>query len=75
MNTQNSLKTYVEAIVMRTVAVDEPLVTSGLLDSMGLVDLALDIETEFGVVLNLPTMTPEEFDTLSLMASYVDARK
>lgn len=75
MSTQETLKSFVEAIVMRPVTPDETLVTSGLLDSMGLVDLALDIETAFGVVLNLPTMTPEEFDTLPLMASYVDACK
>lgn len=75
MTTQDIIKSHVETIVMRTVSDTEPLVTSGLLDSMGLVDLALEIEGEFGVVLNLPTMTPEEFDTLPLMAGYIDARK
>ena len=75
MSTQVKIQEFVEEIIMRKVTDSEPLVTSGLLDSMGLVDLALEIETEFGVKLNLPTMTPEEFDTLPLMASYIDARK
>ena len=75
MSTQDKIQNFVEEIIMRKVTDSEPLVTSGLLDSMGLVDLALEIETEFNVKLNLPTMTPEEFDTLPLMASYIDARK
>jgi D-alanine--poly(phosphoribitol) ligase subunit 2 len=39
----------VEAITIRKIGLDEPLLTSGLVDSISAVDLALEMETEFGI--------------------------
>ena len=39
----------VEGITLRKVAPDEPLLASGLVDSISAVDLALQMEAEFGI--------------------------
>lgn len=54
---------------------DEPLISSGIVDSMGLVDLTLFIEEEFGVFLG-----PDEFgvgraNTLAQMLDLIDRRR
>ena len=41
----------VEAVAMRKVEPDEPLLTSGLVDSISAVDLALQMEAEFGITM------------------------
>lgn len=53
----------------------EPLISSGIVDSMGLVDLTLFLEEEFGVFLG-----PDEFgagraDTLAQILDLVDRRR
>ena len=54
---------------------DAPLISSGIVDSLGLVDLTTFIEEEFGVFLG-----PDEFgagraDTLAQMLALVDRRR
>lgn len=39
----------VEAVALRKVNPDEPLLASGLVDSISAVDLALQMEEEFGI--------------------------
>ena len=39
----------VEGVTLKKVGLDEPLLESGLVDSISAVDLALQMETEFGV--------------------------
>ena len=41
----------VEGITLRKVDLDEPLLESGLVDSISAVDLALQMETEFGIAM------------------------
>jgi acyl carrier protein len=58
----------------RPVADDEPLFSSGTIDSAGLVDLTTFIETDFGVMLS-----PDEFgegraDTIGEIAALVARR-
>lgn len=58
----------------RAVADDEPLISSGIVDSMGLVDLTTFIEEEFGAFLR-----PDEFgkgraDTLRQILALIAAR-
>ncbi len=56
----------------RELSDDEPLFSSGIVDSMGLVDLTVFIEEEFGVFLG-----PDEFgagraDTLAQVLALID---
>ena len=43
---------------------DQPLITSGIIDSFSLVELSVFIEEEFGVSVPDPAMTVANFDTI-----------
>lgn len=47
-------------------SVDQPLISSGIIDSFALVELSLFIEEEFGVTIPDPQMTVANFDTVEL---------
>ena len=47
----------------RQIREDEPLISSGLIDSFGLVDLALFIEDTFGIRIEDVELTSSVFDT------------
>ncbi len=56
-------------------APSEPLISSGLLDSFNLVDLALIVEEEFGVRIEDFELNADTFDTLSELAELIAARQ
>ncbi len=53
----------------------EPLISSGLLDSFNLVDLALIIEDEYGVRIEDYELTADTFDTLEELAQLIIERQ
>ncbi len=53
----------------------EPLISSGLLDSFNLVDLALIIEDEYGVRIEDFELTADTFDTLEELAQLIIQRQ
>ena len=53
----------------------EPLISSGLLDSLNLVDLALMIEDEFGVVIEDFELNADTFDTMENLAQIIIERQ
>ena len=53
----------------------EPLISSGLLDSFNLVDLALIFEEEFGVRIEDFELNAETFDTLEGLAQLIIQRQ
>lgn len=59
----------------RSVAFDEPIISSGLIDSFSLVDLALFIEDHFDVRVDDAELTADVFDTIDELAVLIDARK
>ena len=59
----------------RTLAPDEALVSSGLIDSFSLVDLALFVEKSFGVRLHDSELRADVFDTLDQIATLIKARR
>jgi acyl carrier protein len=58
----------------RALADDEALISSGLIDSFSLVDLALFVEDTFSVRIEDSELTSDVFDTLSELASLVEKR-
>jgi acyl carrier protein len=48
---------------------DTPLVTGGLLDSMALVDLLLDLQDAFGVQLRPAEVESDDFDSVHAIAA------
>ncbi|HMR99843.1 MAG TPA: acyl carrier protein [Anaerolineales bacterium] len=59
----------------RTIAADEPLISSGLIDSFSLMDVALYVEDTFGVRIEDTELNAETFDTLTQLAALVESRK
>lgn len=57
------------------IADDEPLISSGLVDSFSLVDLGLFVEKAFGVRLHDSELNADTFDTLAALAALVEARR
>ena len=59
----------------RKIAADEPLLSSGLIDSFSLMDLALFVEDTFGVRIEDTELNANTFDNLTQLASLIDSRK
>ncbi len=54
---------------------DEPLLSSGLIDSFHLVDLAIFVEDTFGVRIDDSELNAETFDNLNQLAELINQRK
>lgn len=51
---------------------EDNLLTSGLVDSVGMMRLIADLEEELGVSVPPPDLVPENFRTVQVMARYLD---
>ena len=56
----------------RTVGDDAPLVSGGLIDSMAIVDLIIDLENVFNVRIPASEVQPDDFDTARRIAATID---
>ena len=59
----------------RTVDPTEPLISSGLIDSFNLMDLALFVEDTFGVRIEDTELNANTFDNLSQLGELIESRK
>ena len=59
----------------RAIEPGEPLISSGLIDSFSLMDLALFVEDTFGVRIEDTELNAGTFDNLNQLASLFEARK
>ncbi len=59
----------------RVIGPDDALLSSGLIDSFHLVDLALFIEDSFGVHIDDSELNASTFDSLSQLAALIQSRK
>jgi len=55
----------------RAIAEDETLISSGLVDSFSLVDLALFVEDKFGVRIDDTELKADTFDTLAQLINLI----
>jgi len=51
---------------------EEPLLGSGIVDSLGIMRLVSYIEEEFGVVVPEEDLVPEHFQTLNRLTAFVE---
>ena len=58
----------------RVLTPDEPLISSGVIDSFNLVDLAVYAEDTFGVHLDDMELNAERFDSLNELAELIGSR-
>jgi acyl carrier protein len=75
----DSIEKYIATQVLkqpnRKIAKDEALISSGLIDSFSLMDLALFVEDTFGVRIEDTELNAETFDNLDQLAALIESRK
>ncbi len=59
----------------RKIPADEKLISSGLIDSFSLMDLALFVEDTFGVRIEDTELNAQTFDNLNQLASLIASRQ
>jgi len=59
----------------RSISADEPIISSGLIDSFSLMDLALFVEDAFGVRIEDTELNADTFDNLNQLAALIVSRK
>lgn len=78
-NIFDSIEKYIATQVLkqpnRKIAKDEALISSGLIDSFSLMDLALFVEDTFGVRIEDTELNAETFDNLDQLAALIESRK
>ena len=82
MNTEQmkvELAEYLAKVILkqpgRTIQSDEALLTSGLIDSFHLVDLALFVEDKFGVRIDDSELNASTFDSLDGLIALIQSRQ
>lgn len=72
------LQSFIAAKILkqpgRSIAADAALISSGLVDSFGLMDLALFVEDTYGVRIEDTELNAQTFDSLSQLASLIQSR-
>lgn len=73
------LQTYIAGKILkqasRVIPPDAALISSGLIDSFSLVDLALFVEENYGVRLDDTELNSGSFDSIEQLASLIQSRK
>jgi acyl carrier protein len=64
----------IRAIAFRSVSDDEPLISANVIDSIGIVDLAVALESEFGVTIPFTEIQPTNFDSVDRIAAYLASK-
>ena len=59
----------------RSIQPDEALISSGLIDSFNLVDVALLVEDAYGVRIDDSELNADTFDTLNQLAELIRSRQ
>ena len=59
----------------RTIDPDEKLISSGLIDSFNLMDLALFVEDTFGVRIEDTELNADTFDSLQQLNALIESRR
>jgi len=81
MNAENieNLSGYIAAEIIkqpqRKIGMDEKLISSGLIDSFHLVDLAMFIEENFNVRIDDTELNADTFDTLAQLVELISQRQ
>lgn len=75
----NKLETYIKEEILqqpnRNIEPDEPLISSGLIDSFSLVDVALFVEDNFGVQIDDTELIADVFDSLTELSDLILKRQ
>ncbi len=72
---ENYIATQILKQPGRKIMVDEKLISSGLIDSFSLMDLALFVEDAFGVRIEDTELNAQTFDNLTQLVSLIESRQ
>ena len=76
---QTNLEKFIASQILkqpnRTISADEPLISSGLIDSFSLMDLAIYVEDTFGVRIEDTELNANTFDNLNQLAALIESRR
>lgn len=61
-------------LIGRAVAADECLLSSGLIDSVSLIELIVELEASFGISIPLAELELENFDSCASIALFIQQR-
>ena len=75
----STLEAYLAAQILkrpnRKISAEEPLISSGLIDSFSLMDLALYVEDSFGVRIEDTELNANTFDNLNQLVALITSRR
>jgi len=75
----SQLSTFIATTILkqpkRSIGDAEPLISTGLIDSFSLMDLALFVEDTFGVRIEDTELNADTFDNLTQLTSFIESRK
>lgn len=75
----NKLVAYISSIVDNKYAgvinLETPIISSGIIDSFELIDLALFVESEFNVEIRDTELSASTFDNISQLANIISIRQ
>jgi acyl carrier protein len=82
MNTTNSTTERVRAFVLehfplarkRATKDSDPLLDSGIIDSLGVLDIVSHLEKEFALTVADDELVPENFQTIDRIAAFVESK-
>ncbi len=78
-STMITLENYISSKILkrpgRQIGADVALISSGLIDSFSLVDLALFVEDMFGVRIDDSELNAQSFDSLRQLTSLIESRQ
>ncbi len=80
MNTQASIEKFILDDLLqgggrKSLAVDEPLISSGVIDSLAMLRLIGFLEQELGVTIGDGEVLPDNFETLRKITEFVERKK
>jgi acyl carrier protein len=74
-----TLETYISSKILKQpdkkITPEEALISSGLIDSFSLVDLALFVEESFNVHIDDTELNAQTFDNLDQLAALIESRQ
>ena len=78
-DTAGKISNFISATILkqpnRVIDPNEKLISSGLIDSFSLMDLALFVEDNFGVRIEDTELNAETFDSLTQLVSLIESRQ
>jgi acyl carrier protein len=75
-NTTSKIKTFLaqQFPMTRNVSNEEPLLTNGLIDSLGILEVVTFVENEFGILVSDEDLLPENFGSIHSLTNFVQQK-